>query len=112
MSRAAALNAVRAVPGSARVLPVPLPGAGPASEEAQARRLGTALAEAAVPDGERAARETVAEVPAWTWDHVTGPVLDALGPVRPAGGRCPAEAAVVAGRSAYRPAAARGRRRR
>ncbi|GHE96415.1 CHAT domain-containing protein [Streptomyces griseoluteus] len=69
-------DALVLLPG--RVLPVPLPGAGPAAVEAQARRLGTALADAAVPDGERAAQETVAEVLAWTWDHVTGPVLDAL----------------------------------
>ncbi|MEU6383742.1 CHAT domain-containing protein [Streptomyces bauhiniae] len=62
-----------------RVLPVPLPGAGLAAVEAQARRLGTALAEAAVPERERAAQATVAEVLAWTWDHVTGPVLGALG---------------------------------
>ncbi|MGW3115321.1 CHAT domain-containing protein [Streptomyces sp. NPDC001091] len=62
-----------------RVLLVPLPGAGLAAVEAQVRRLGTALAGAAVPDGERAAQEAVAGVLAWTWDHVTGPVLGALG---------------------------------
>ncbi|MGC4999988.1 CHAT domain-containing protein [Streptomyces sp. DT195] len=62
-----------------RVLLVPLPGAGLAAVEAQVRRLGTALAGAAVPDGERAAQEAVAGVLAWTWDHVSGPVLGALG---------------------------------
>ncbi|MEU6818231.1 CHAT domain-containing protein [Streptomyces sp. NPDC046860] len=62
-----------------RVLPVPLPGAPLAAVEAQVRRLDAALAAAAVPDGERAAQEAVAGVLAWTWDHVTGPVLGALG---------------------------------
>ncbi|BDH06150.1 CHAT domain-containing tetratricopeptide repeat protein [Streptomyces seoulensis] len=62
-----------------RVLLVPLPGAGPAAVEAQVRRLDGALAGAAVPDAERAAQEAVAGVLAWTWDHVTGPVLGALG---------------------------------
>ncbi|MFI8347991.1 CHAT domain-containing protein [Streptomyces sp. NPDC085596] len=62
-----------------RVLLVPLPDAGLPAVETQVRRLAAALAEAAAPDGERAAQEAVAGVLAWTWDHVTGPVLAALG---------------------------------
>ncbi|MFG3098733.1 CHAT domain-containing protein [Streptomyces sp. NPDC048202] len=62
-----------------RVLLVPLPDAGLPAVETQVGRLTAALAEAATPDGERAAQETVAAVLAWTWDHITGPVLDALG---------------------------------
>lgn len=62
-----------------RVLLVPLPDAGLPAVQTQAGRLTAALAEAAAPAGERAAQETLAAVLAWTWDHVTGPVLDALG---------------------------------
>ncbi|MFE4800673.1 CHAT domain-containing protein [Streptomyces sp. NPDC056708] len=61
-----------------QVLLVPLPDAGLLAVETQVRRLDRALTDAAVPDGERAAQEAVARVLAWTWDHITGPIFDAL----------------------------------
>ncbi len=61
------------------VLLVPLPGAGPEAVGEQADRLAGALADAADPARDRAAQQAVHEVLRWTWDHVTGPVLDRLG---------------------------------
>lgn len=61
------------------VLLVPLPHATPQAVGEQADRLERALADAADPARDRAAQQTVGEVLAWTWDHVTGPVLDRLG---------------------------------
>ncbi|WP_265869181.1 CHAT domain-containing protein [Streptomyces sp. SKN60] len=61
------------------VLLVPLPRATPDAVGAQADRLRRALADAMDPARDKAAQRTVAEVLAWTWDHVTGPVLDRLG---------------------------------
>ncbi|GAA2596798.1 CHAT domain-containing protein [Streptomyces lienomycini] len=61
------------------VLLVPLPYATPQAVGQQADRLERALADAADPARDRAAQQTVSEVLAWTWDHVTGPVLDRLG---------------------------------
>ncbi|MFH9890727.1 CHAT domain-containing protein [Streptomyces luteogriseus] len=61
------------------VLLVPLPHATPQAVAEQADRLEQALADAADPTRDRAAQQTVGEVLAWTWDHVTGPVLDRLG---------------------------------
>ncbi|MFB6840017.1 CHAT domain-containing protein [Streptomyces sp. NPDC056361] len=62
------------------VLLVPLPRATPDAVGAQADRLRDALTDAMDPARDKAAQRTVAEVLAWTWDHVTGPVLDRLGP--------------------------------
>jgi tetratricopeptide (TPR) repeat protein len=61
------------------VLLVPLPHATPQAVGEQADRLERALADAADPARDRAAQQTVSEVLAWTWDHVTGPVLARLG---------------------------------
>lgn len=61
------------------VLLVPLPHATPRAVGEQADRLERALADAADPARDRAAQQTVSEVLAWTWDHVTGPVFDRLG---------------------------------
>lgn len=61
------------------VLLVPLPRATPRAVAEQADRLERALADAADPARDRAAQQAVGEVLAWTWDHVTGPVLDRLG---------------------------------
>ncbi|MFD7953435.1 CHAT domain-containing protein [Streptomyces ardesiacus] len=61
------------------VLLVPLPYATPQAVGEQADRLERALADAADPARDRAAQQDVSEVLAWTWDHVTGPVLDRLG---------------------------------
>ncbi len=61
------------------VLLVPLPHATPQAVGEQADRLERALADAADPARDRAAQQTVGEVLAWTWDHVTGPVLHRLG---------------------------------
>lgn len=61
------------------VLLVPLPRATPDAVGEQAERLRRALADAMDPARDKAAQRTVAEVLAWTWDHVTGPVLDRLG---------------------------------
>ncbi|MET7290570.1 CHAT domain-containing protein [Streptomyces griseoloalbus] len=61
------------------VLLVPLPHATPRAVAEQADRLERALADAADPTRDRAAQQTVGEVLAWTWDHVTGPVLGRLG---------------------------------
>ncbi|MEX0171108.1 CHAT domain-containing protein [Streptomyces sp. LMG1-1-1.1] len=61
------------------VLLVSLPRATPDAVGAQADRLRQALADARDPARDKAAQRTVAEVLAWTWDHVTGPVLDRLG---------------------------------
>ncbi|GGV85088.1 CHAT domain-containing protein [Streptomyces griseoloalbus] len=61
------------------VLLVPLPHATPRAVAEQADRLERALADAADPTRDRAAQQTVREVLAWTWDHVTGPVLGRLG---------------------------------
>jgi tetratricopeptide (TPR) repeat protein len=61
------------------VLLVPLPHATPGAVGEQADRLDRALADAADPARDRAAQRTIGEVLAWTWDHVTGPVLDRLG---------------------------------
>ncbi|MFD3659970.1 CHAT domain-containing protein [Streptomyces sp. NPDC058659] len=61
------------------VLLVPLPRATPGAVGEQADRLQRALADAMDPTRDKAAQRTVAEVLAWTWDHVTGPVLDRLG---------------------------------
>ncbi|MFD8224834.1 CHAT domain-containing protein [Streptomyces massasporeus] len=61
------------------VLLVPLPRATPQAVAEQADRLERALADAADPTRDRAAQQTVSEVLAWTWDHVTGPVLGRLG---------------------------------
>ncbi|MFJ8046778.1 CHAT domain-containing protein [Streptomyces luteogriseus] len=61
------------------VLLVPLPHATPQAVAEQADRLERALADAADPTRDRAAQQTVSEVLAWTWDHVTGPVLGRLG---------------------------------
>ncbi|MFE5911306.1 CHAT domain-containing protein [Streptomyces wedmorensis] len=61
------------------VLLVPLPRATPDAVGEQADRLRRALADAMDPARDKAAQRTVAEVLAWTWDHVTGPVLDRLG---------------------------------
>ncbi|MFC8916917.1 CHAT domain-containing protein [Streptomyces sp. NPDC057116] len=61
------------------VLLVPLPHATPEAVGEQADRLDRALADAADPARDRAAQGTIGEVLAWTWDHVTGPVLDRLG---------------------------------
>jgi tetratricopeptide (TPR) repeat protein len=61
------------------VLLVPLPYANPQAVGEQADRLERALADAADPARDRAAQQTVREVLAWTWDHVTGPVLGRLG---------------------------------
>ncbi|GAA2441763.1 CHAT domain-containing protein [Streptomyces lavendulocolor] len=61
------------------VLLVPLPDATPEAVGEQADRLDRALADAADPARDRAAQRTIGEVLAWTWDHVTGPVLDRLG---------------------------------
>ncbi|MEU7209915.1 CHAT domain-containing protein [Streptomyces sp. NPDC044989] len=61
------------------VLLVPLPYATPQAVGEQADRLERALADATDPARDRAAQQTVGEVLAWTWDHVTGPVLDRLG---------------------------------
>ncbi|WP_344358021.1 CHAT domain-containing protein [Streptomyces gobitricini] len=71
------------------VLLVPLPGATPRAVGEQADRLERALADAADPVRDRAAQQTISEILAWTWDHVTGPVLDRLGLYgpTPAGGR-------------------------
>lgn len=62
-----------------RVLLVPLPHATPQAVGEQADRLERALADAADPARDRAAQRTIDEVLGWTWDHVTGPVLDRLG---------------------------------
>ncbi|MFD3942188.1 CHAT domain-containing protein [Streptomyces sp. NPDC058579] len=61
------------------VLLVPLPRATPDAVAEQADRLRLALADAMDPSRDKDAQRTVAEVLAWTWDHVTGPVLDRLG---------------------------------
>ncbi|GGT13957.1 CHAT domain-containing protein [Streptomyces purpureus] len=61
------------------VLLVPLPRAAPQAVGEQADRLRRALVDAMDPARDKAAQRTVAEVLAWTWDHVTGPVLDGLG---------------------------------
>ncbi|MFF7375335.1 CHAT domain-containing protein [Streptomyces massasporeus] len=61
------------------VLLVPLPHATPQAVAEQADRLERALADAADPTRDRAAQQTVSDVLAWTWDHVTGPVLGRLG---------------------------------
>ncbi|MFE9937761.1 CHAT domain-containing tetratricopeptide repeat protein [Streptomyces hirsutus] len=61
------------------VLLVPLPHATPWAVGEQADRLERALTDAADPARDRAAQQTVSEVLAWTWDHVTGPVLGRLG---------------------------------
>ncbi|WP_308368713.1 CHAT domain-containing protein [Streptomyces sp. ISL-36] len=61
------------------VLLVPLPRATPDAVGEQADRLRHALADAMDPARDEAAQRSVAEVLAWTWDHVTGPVLDRLG---------------------------------
>ncbi|WP_437049931.1 CHAT domain-containing protein [Streptomyces sp. enrichment culture] len=61
------------------ILLVPLPHATPRAVGEQADRLERALADAADPARDRTAQQTVSEVLAWTWDHVTGPVLDRLG---------------------------------
>ncbi|MFI6417199.1 CHAT domain-containing protein [Streptomyces sp. NPDC050842] len=61
------------------VLLVPLPQATPDAVGDQADRLRHALGDAMDPTRDKAAQRTVAEVLAWTWDHVTGPVLDRLG---------------------------------
>ncbi|MET7322618.1 CHAT domain-containing protein [Streptomyces sp. NPDC005549] len=66
------------------VLLVPLPHATPEAVGEQADRLERALADAADPARDRAAQQTVGEVLAWTWDHVTGPVLGRLGVHGPA----------------------------
>ncbi|MEU9351224.1 CHAT domain-containing protein [Streptomyces griseoloalbus] len=66
------------------VLLVPLPHATPQAVGEQADRLERALADAADPARDRAAQQTVREVLAWTWDHVTGPVLGRLGLREPA----------------------------
>ncbi|MGW6568602.1 CHAT domain-containing protein [Streptomyces sp. NPDC054975] len=73
------------------VLLVPLPRATPDAVAEQADRLRLALADAMDPARDKAAQRTVAEVLAWTWDHVTGPVLDRLGlsGAPPAGGPLP-----------------------
>ncbi|MET8545624.1 CHAT domain-containing tetratricopeptide repeat protein [Kitasatospora sp. NPDC004799] len=63
---------------SGRVLPVPLPGATPEAVDEQVRRLEAALTAAADPATDRAAQVAIGEVLRWTWDHVTGPVLDRL----------------------------------
>ncbi|CAM5653603.1 CHAT domain-containing protein [Streptomyces violaceorubidus] len=60
------------------VLLVPLPYATPQAVGEQADRLEQALADAVDPARDRAAQQAVREVLAWTWDHVTGPVLDRL----------------------------------
>ncbi|MER6397125.1 CHAT domain-containing protein [Kitasatospora sp. NPDC001603] len=64
---------------SGQVLLVPLPGATPEAVDEQVRRLEAALAAAADPATDRAAQVAIGEVLRWTWDHVTGPVLDRLG---------------------------------
>ncbi|WP_431986870.1 CHAT domain-containing protein [Streptomyces griseoflavus] len=61
------------------VVLVPLPDATPRAVAEQTDRLERALTDAADPARDRAAQRTVSEVLAWTWDHVTGPVLDRLG---------------------------------
>ncbi|MFF8289580.1 CHAT domain-containing protein [Streptomyces sp. NPDC016309] len=61
------------------VVLVPLPDATPEAVGEQADRLARALADAADPARDRAAQQAVDEVLRWTWDHVTGPVLDRLG---------------------------------
>ncbi|MER7108532.1 CHAT domain-containing tetratricopeptide repeat protein [Streptomyces sp. NPDC000229] len=61
------------------VLLVPLPHATPRAVGEQADRLERALADAADPARDRAAQQAISEVLAWTWDHVSGPVLDRLG---------------------------------
>ncbi|MGW2014675.1 CHAT domain-containing protein [Streptomyces sp. NPDC001927] len=61
------------------VLLVPLPRATPDAVAEQADRLRLALADAMDPSRDKDAQRAVAKVLAWTWDHVTGPVLDRLG---------------------------------
>lgn len=61
------------------VVLVPLPHATPQAVAEQADRLERALADAADPTRDRAAQQTVSDVLAWTWDHITGPVLGRLG---------------------------------
>ncbi|MFF1907999.1 CHAT domain-containing protein [Kitasatospora sp. NPDC058218] len=64
---------------SGQVLLVPLAAATPEAVDEQVRRLEEALAAAADPATDRAAQAVIGEVLGWTWDHVTGPVLDRLG---------------------------------
>ncbi|MFD8804141.1 CHAT domain-containing protein [Streptomyces sp. NPDC059597] len=72
------------------VTPVPLPGAAPESLDAQVARLNAALETAVVPGREREAQGAIGGVLAWTWDHVTEPVLRELGLLdRPADGAWP-----------------------
>ncbi|MEV0534026.1 CHAT domain-containing protein [Kitasatospora sp. NPDC050463] len=64
---------------SGQVLLVPLPAATPEAVDEQVRRLEEALVAAADPATDRVAQTVIGEVLGWTWDHVTGPVLDRLG---------------------------------
>ncbi|WP_410609441.1 CHAT domain-containing protein [Amycolatopsis sp. lyj-109] len=92
------------------VTALPLPGVTPGEVAARAAAFGAALAASIRPGtDEAAAQHTIADVLAWLWDHIAGPVLAHLGHTGPPAGAWPRVRWSPVGRLALLPLHAAGR---